>query len=166
MAGVCAEEASARRGHQNRQRSAKAAGVERVTVSRLFQLPRTTDPAPCGDISAWSCLARSRASSTLRQIFSGPTCCSNSACFISRAGCSRAPHRMRPLPELVHHVRKFFQGLQAGGVDCGHIPQTQNHDRRQFLDLGEDFVNLVGRAEKKWPVNTENRHVSWDIFML
>ncbi len=35
----------------------------------------------------------------------------------------------------VHHVRKFFQGLQAGGVDCGHIPQTQNHDRRQFLDL-------------------------------
>ena len=66
----------------------------------------------------------------------------------------------------VHHVRKFFQGLQSGGVDCGHIPQAQNHDRRQFLDLREDFFNLVGRTEKKWPVNAENRHLGWDFLVL
>ena len=38
VAGISAEEARARRGHQNRQRSAKAAGVKRITGEAWIQL--------------------------------------------------------------------------------------------------------------------------------
>ena len=66
----------------------------------------------------------------------------------------------------MHDVRQILERLQARGVDSGHVPQTQNHDRRQVWNAIDDHIDFVGGAEEKRPVNAENGHVRRNFLVL
>src|ERR1700682_5235434 len=66
----------------------------------------------------------------------------------------------------VQLLRDFLERKESRSVDSGHVPQANNDDRRKFVHLFRDHPDLVGGAEQKWPVNTEDGGVVRNVFVL
>jgi len=66
----------------------------------------------------------------------------------------------------MNSIRQFANCTEAGGVNCGHVAQTQNHDWRQRIELFQNVRELVRRAEKKWPVYAVHYGVVRNILTL
>src|SRR5579864_5393063 len=60
----------------------------------------------------------------------------------------------------------FFQRVEPGCINCGHVTQADNDNRRQFLHVLCDGRYLVGGGEQKRAVNPKNSCVVRDLFVL
>src|SRR4029077_1729235 len=67
---------------------------------------------------------------------------------------------------FVKLVGKIFDGAETGGVNRGHVAQAQDDNGRQGAQRIENFGEFVSSAEKKWPVNAEDRGVLGNVFAL
>ena len=63
-------------------------------------------------------------------------------------------------------VREYFERVQAGGVDCGHVPQPHDHHRRKRAEVGGRVRELLGSAEEKRPVDAQNGHIPGNLLVL
>src|SRR5262245_459057 len=63
-------------------------------------------------------------------------------------------------------VGEFANGAETGGVDGGHVTQTENDNGWEGVDVAGDFIDLVGRTEKKWSMNTVDDGVIRNVLTL
>ena len=76
------------------------------------------------------------------------------------------PAENQAAARFMHRIREFLQSLQSRGINSGHISKAKNNDGRQLRQAGSHFVQLVGGAEKKWPMDTKDRHVIGNLLVL
>jgi hypothetical protein len=67
---------------------------------------------------------------------------------------------------FVHPVGKILQCLQAGGIDGGHIAESENNDGRQMGQTIDHHIDLVGCAKQERAVDPEDADVSRNFFVL
>ncbi len=66
----------------------------------------------------------------------------------------------------VDRVGEGFEGLQASGVNGGHISQAQNHDGWQIANARNDFFDFVGGSEEKRAVDPEDGDIRRNFLVL
>src|SRR5271170_3825847 len=66
----------------------------------------------------------------------------------------------------VYRVGKLFESLQPGRVNRCHVAKTKDNDRWQLRDLRKYFVDFVGGAEEKRPMNAEDGYIRRNFLVL
>ena len=69
-------------------------------------------------------------------------------------------------PAPVEHVREVLEGMQPCPIDGRHVPEPEDDDLGQGVELTLQIEQLVGAAEEKRPVNTINRDVGRNVLKL
>ena len=69
-------------------------------------------------------------------------------------------------PRRAQPLRQVLEGQQARGVDGGHVPQAQHHDRRLRIEMVHDGRDLVRGPEQEGPVHAVDSHVGRDVLVL
>ena len=67
---------------------------------------------------------------------------------------------------FVELVGQVFNGAEPGRVDRSHVAQAQDDDRREGVQRIENLCKLVRGAEKKRPVDAEDRSVFRNVLAL
>src|SRR5262249_21617930 len=63
-------------------------------------------------------------------------------------------------------LRQFLQCMEPSAVDCGHVAQAQDHDRRQCRDILSYFSDLLSSSKEKWTMDTKDLYVFRNLFVL
>ena len=69
-------------------------------------------------------------------------------------------------PGRVQRVREVLNRLEARGIDGRHVPEPEDDDLRQPIEVAGDALELVGRAEQERPVDAEDGDVVRDVLVL
>ena len=56
--------------------------------------------------------------------------------------------------------------MQSGGIDGGHISQSQNDNGRESRQVRCLFSKLVGCAEQEWPMNSQDGYKRGHVLIL
>src|ERR1700685_1162839 len=78
---------------------------------------------------------------------------------------ARAAEQER-LPCLMQSVGKIFNGVDTGGVERGHVAQTQDHYILKLIEVAGSVVELIRGFEEKRAVDAVNGDVRWNFFIL
>ena len=70
------------------------------------------------------------------------------------------------LSTVVQAVGQVFNGLQAGGINSGHIAQAKDYHGRQFVNALQEFGELVGGAKQEWPMDADDGGVIGNVLVL
>src|SRR5260370_6566411 len=60
----------------------------------------------------------------------------------------------------------FLDGEKSGGIKCSHVAKTQNHHRRQRVQVLSDRVDFVGGAKQKRSVDAEDGGIVRNVLVL
>src|SRR5579863_4669026 len=159
LAGISAEEARARSGHQNGQESAKAAGVKRVTVFRFFNFPKrlTAHPAaPSPRVAAWlapkllprcgRCFQIQRAARTPPASLAAPVVRGR---HIGRAPCRSCGPRPQVFPGPAgrwHQLRSCYAGAESRSAA---IPRSARRFLQSCRSRRKETVRECGISSRK-----------------
>src|ERR1022692_4747955 len=69
-------------------------------------------------------------------------------------------------PGFVHAVGKILQCLKASGIDCSHVPESQNNDGWEIGKARDYRVDLVSCAKQEGAVDPEDADVIRNFFVL
>src|SRR5262245_17485906 len=69
-------------------------------------------------------------------------------------------------PGRVKRLCEFLEGSKARGIERGHVSQSQDHNRRERVDLIEDRTQFVGRSEQERAMYPENSDIRGNRLIL
>ena len=164
----------ARRGDQPRDAATPSASPCSATTPlaaacgfrSVLRLPHFCTGGASAAICGNNTPARVSASVTLAKIVAAPTCCSNSDCLINRAGCSRAPHRIKRCPLL------FTRSASSSSARSPVASMAVMLRRRRITIGGSSGICstsssiLSAAPKKKRPVDAEHRGIGRNFLVL